>query len=350
MLLFVLAFLLLPAHAAEDLNARIQSIEATTSVAPLSAGGRNYTFGASNLLDGNLQTCWQEAAEGHGVGQRVTVRFKGPVDIGAIDVATGFQWRGNPTFGDLYDKNGRVTALALAANGGPEKLVDVVDRPGYQTLPITLPKTTTLTLEIRGVAPGAEWPDTALSELRFWSAVPAGERDDFAAMVDDYLGACEDEERDSGECFQRYFNQACFSGPPPPCVTEEMSCQMACSDPCKSCQSSCADTCGVCKVGCGDDAGCLRRCAEVRALCREQCFAVADTCAGPDCKAHMAPCWEKARAAAAELAARCPQCDAMRTCLAERRDYLPGEAQTACKAKFPYVNATCWNSCQYYGM
>lgn len=49
-----------------------------------------FSYGALNLVDNDLTTCWAEGSEGLGIGDWVEIEFKEPVDIEFIYMANGF--------------------------------------------------------------------------------------------------------------------------------------------------------------------------------------------------------------------------------------------------------------------
>jgi hypothetical protein len=126
------------------------------------------TFGPGNLVDGDLETCWQPLAKDrHGVGEWVSFTFGRTYAITRIDIANGFQrfFQGR----DLFLDNARADHVEVDF-GVTRKAVrlraDKRDFLGFSTeTPVV---TDRLTLRIRSVHYGAQWPDVALSEVRIF--------------------------------------------------------------------------------------------------------------------------------------------------------------------------------------
>lgn len=153
-----------PPAAGEDLPVA----DVRTSSPMLASSDDCLSYGASNLLDRRLDTSWQEAVDGDGVGEWLEFRFDAPVDIASVDLGTGFQST-HETYGDLFPLNGRVTALTVQVNGVDAGALALADKPGLQRQPFVHRNVTSVRLQIAGVAAGTKWPDTALSEVRFIS-------------------------------------------------------------------------------------------------------------------------------------------------------------------------------------
>jgi len=171
--LWLSASLLCPPLHAQEVTAQVASVTASSQVATFTHGARAYRFTAENTTDGDLETCWQEAADGSGVGESLAYRFERPVDIDWLEIANGFQWADNPDFGDLFSANGRVTALDVYADGALLRRAPVLDEAGWQSVQVGAKGVSELSLVIRSAAPGARWPDTSISEVRFWTGRPA---------------------------------------------------------------------------------------------------------------------------------------------------------------------------------
>ncbi len=144
------------------------SVRASSALAP---EGRR-TYGAANVSDRRLATAWAEGAAGTGVGERLTFRLDRAdpgvdVDgmvIGGCDVVNGYA-RTEAT----WRANGRARDLLVLLNGRPVRRLTLADvRTPQQILwaPIPFSVGDELTLEIRSVYAGAQYEDTALTEVR----------------------------------------------------------------------------------------------------------------------------------------------------------------------------------------
>jgi hypothetical protein len=141
---------------------------ATTRVSSVLPPEHGATFGPESLVDGDLETCWQpHAKETHGVGEWASFSFERPHVITRIAIANGFQrhFHGN----DLFLDNAR--ADRIEADFGDTKMTLRLkpEARGFLRFTLAAPVVTQqLTLHIRGVQPGGQWPDVALSEVRLY--------------------------------------------------------------------------------------------------------------------------------------------------------------------------------------
>lgn len=117
------------------------------------------------------------------------------------------------------------------------------------------------------------------------------------------------ERGEKNECEARDFEQNCapdLDG----CWNAEETCKDACGKPtCLDCQAKCTAVCTDCKARGNKD------CATTREACRQSCLKARDTCRDTTCPAEAKACTEKAEARRAAL---CPNCEALKTCLADR--------------------------------
>jgi len=124
------------------------------------------SYGATNLLDGDLTTAWNEGAEGNGLDEWVQFDFSQEIVLARIEIANGYQ-----KDDDRYFGNPRVKSLKVEYSNGTTQLVDLLDDKKIQTITPTRQPITSVRLVILSVYDGAEWDDTALSEVRFYEAV-----------------------------------------------------------------------------------------------------------------------------------------------------------------------------------
>jgi len=155
-----------PPSAGADQSRFLADIK--TSSPTLASGDDCLSYDATNLVDGRLDTSWQEAVDGNGVGEWLEFQFELPVDIASVDLATGFQST-HDKYGDLFPLNGRVTTLTVRVNGEAAGSLMLGDKPGLQRLPFVYEGVTSVRLQVAGVVAGSKWEDTALSEVRFVS-------------------------------------------------------------------------------------------------------------------------------------------------------------------------------------
>jgi F5/8 type C domain len=123
-------------------------------------------FRATNLLDGDLASGWNEGVDGIGTGEWVRFDFGKPIRLARIDIANGYQrdeqrFAGNP----------RVKTLELRYSDRTTQLVQLLDTTGLQSIKPATDETESITFTIISVYPRYEWEDTALSEIRVYEAV-----------------------------------------------------------------------------------------------------------------------------------------------------------------------------------
>ncbi|GAA4314213.1 NADase-type glycan-binding domain-containing protein [Nibribacter koreensis] len=146
---------------------------ATSVLKPVN--GTNYS--ASNAHDLSYKTAWIEGAEGYGIGEKLTYHF--PADnprITKVIVVNGYV-----KSDQAWKDNTRVKKLMMYLNGKPFRVLNLQDTKKKQSFsfsPLGNDNTQakslskkhtpwTLTFEILEVYPGAEYKDTAITEIYF---------------------------------------------------------------------------------------------------------------------------------------------------------------------------------------
>jgi hypothetical protein len=120
---------------------------------------------AEHAADGDRATAWCEGVPGDGVGQTLTLTLDRPRPVTRIGLVNGLA-----RSRELYDKNGRVTRLEVAVDGGRPTVFSVPDEflareMCFLRLPPRSSPLSELTLTIREVQPGSRYRDTCLSEI-----------------------------------------------------------------------------------------------------------------------------------------------------------------------------------------
>lgn len=123
------------------------------------------SYSPENLKDRNHKTSWVEGVPGDGVGETLTVTPDTPARVTHVGIATGYT-----ATEDLYYANGRVAALDVSVNGGPEFRVSVPDERlvreyFYFELPASSEPVKSIRLKVAEVRPGTHFQDTAVSRL-----------------------------------------------------------------------------------------------------------------------------------------------------------------------------------------
>ena len=119
------------------------------------------SYRATNLLDGDLATAWEEGAAGPGLGEWVRFEFSEPLVIARIEIANGYQkdeerFLGNP----------RIKSMKVEYSNGVVQLIDLADATDYQSINATSEPVEWFKLIVVSVYPGETWEDAALSEVR----------------------------------------------------------------------------------------------------------------------------------------------------------------------------------------
>ncbi|MBR5093900.1 MAG: TIR domain-containing protein [Oscillospiraceae bacterium] len=119
------------------------------------------TFSAACAIDGSLDTSWQEAAEGLGEGEVLTLYFSEEVTIQTLRIYPGYL----VTKSGFY-ANARPSALRFAFSDGSSCETELDDAMGPVLLALDRPVSTSyVKITITGVWPGTYSTDTAITEV-----------------------------------------------------------------------------------------------------------------------------------------------------------------------------------------
>ena len=137
-----------------------------SSVLPSGVNGDSaHSYGAENVLDGDLTTCWAEGVDGLGYGESVTLTAAEPQTVSSICIYGGLQ-----TDAEHFRSNGRPTELLAEFDDGSVYRVWVSDNFEYGGVPVFLcsgKKTASIKLTLQAVTPGDRYADTCISEIKF---------------------------------------------------------------------------------------------------------------------------------------------------------------------------------------
>ena len=123
---------------------------------------RTVTYGPANMFDGRLDTAWVEGVDGVGAGERITLMFDDERLVSGISFLNGYH-KSN----DLFQKNGRITAIDVATSSGEQLTAEVADDPGEQVRTFDRPvRLKWITISIASAMAGTKYTDTAISEMR----------------------------------------------------------------------------------------------------------------------------------------------------------------------------------------
>ena len=147
------------------------STAALTAVRPQSARASSVlkstltiNYSATNLLDGNVATAWNEGSKGPGVGQWVRLDFSRPVIPVRLEIANGYQKDAERFVGNV-----RVKGLELEYSDGSTQVVELLDTDGFQSVTTEPVSTEWIKMTIVSVYPDYVWEDAALSEVRIFA-------------------------------------------------------------------------------------------------------------------------------------------------------------------------------------
>ena len=121
------------------------------------------SFQATNLVDGDVTTPWQEGANGAGLGEWVRFEFTQPVELARLEILNGYQ-----KDDERYLGNPRVRLVMVEYSSGATQLVELSDVRDPQIVNPTSEAVEWVKLAIVSVYPGDKWEDTALSEVRIY--------------------------------------------------------------------------------------------------------------------------------------------------------------------------------------
>lgn len=136
---------------------------AASASSALEAASTN-SYGASNLMDGDLATAWSEDKDGPGVGEWVNLEFSEPVVPDHIEIANGYQ-----KDDDRFLGNARIESLEIEYSNGTTQLVDLLDIKDFQSVnAATRQPIEWIKLTIVSIYSDYEWEDASLSEVRVY--------------------------------------------------------------------------------------------------------------------------------------------------------------------------------------
>ena len=123
---------------------------------------RDVTYGPANMFDDRLDTAWVEGVDGVGAGEQLTFIFDDDRLVSGISFLNGYH-KSN----DLFQKNGRITAIDVETSSGEQLTTEVADDPGEQVRTFAQPiRLKWITIRIASAVAGSKYEDTAISEMR----------------------------------------------------------------------------------------------------------------------------------------------------------------------------------------
>lgn len=125
-------------------------------------------------FDGELDTCWAEGTDGHGIGEILVIN-SGPHD--EFDVKNIRIFSGYGKSAELFYKNSRIEKMEIVVftytssvgSKKVRKLVTFNDKPEFKTIPINKKNVYKINFKILEVYEGSKWDDTCISDIEIVS-------------------------------------------------------------------------------------------------------------------------------------------------------------------------------------
>ena len=162
-----------PTPASTPVVGNITGYATATASSTLAASGGN-SYGASNLLDGDLTTCWAEGSPGYGLGEWIRFSFSQPLVLTKMKLMPGYMKRLDGW--DRWWANGRLRRIELTFSDGHSREVEFPDREGWQVLRLDKVRASWIEVTISSAYPARPGPhaasDLCVSEAAFagWPA------------------------------------------------------------------------------------------------------------------------------------------------------------------------------------
>lgn len=136
-------------------------ISGATATSELYEDKYKLLHGASNILDGDSNTAWSEAASGTGRGESVTINLSEKCQVSGISIMSGYQKTER-----LFKRNCRPSRLTVTFSDGESEVIDLKDSMGWQKFTFSNPHdTTSVTLTIDSVYKGSVYKDTLITDV-----------------------------------------------------------------------------------------------------------------------------------------------------------------------------------------
>lgn len=148
--------------AQRDKWIKIEPSKSNASSVLQSKSGKSYD--ASNLLDDNRETTWQEGEEGDGIGVSLAFQFDKDTNI------CGFSFvNGNATSVEKYQDNNRIKDITVMIDQ-QEVIYTLIDQAEVQYIAFDeMVPCTDLTIRIDSVYEGSKYDDTTASDICFYT-------------------------------------------------------------------------------------------------------------------------------------------------------------------------------------
>lgn len=141
---------------------------ATPSASSELPADRLGSYFAWSVVDGEVSSPWCEGAADNGVGQSLVLTFPDSIAVTHLMVDVGYDYSE-----DIFLKNNRVQQATLTFSDGESIAWTFDDERGLQAVPLARApgpniQTTSVTLTIDDVYPGAVYDDACIGEIEVW--------------------------------------------------------------------------------------------------------------------------------------------------------------------------------------
>ena len=152
----------------EPVEPRSLSPWASVSASSYLPADRWGQYGPLLAIDGLSETSWVEGVAGPGIGEWLTLSFRGKVEVHSVALNVGYD-----ADADLFAKNNRIKKVTLLFSTGESVSLSFADQRGLQSVALARApgpniETTFVKLVIDEVYPGSAYDDTCLAEIEVW--------------------------------------------------------------------------------------------------------------------------------------------------------------------------------------
>ncbi len=135
----------------------ISSVKADSEL----TSSQGITYGAENIIDGNLATSWQEGSKDFGKNNVISLKFDDDTNISFLVI-----YNGNQISEEDYKNNNRLKEIEIILDTQKTKIIlEDTMQPQIIKL-IDADKSKTVSIKIKSVYEGSVYNDTCVSEIK----------------------------------------------------------------------------------------------------------------------------------------------------------------------------------------
>ncbi len=134
------------------------------------------TYSPENAVDNDLSTWWTPSPNRDGKGAWLRLDFKTQRVITGIEILGGSRYENFPKYGNLWEKNNRLTRAKLQFSGGEHVIINLTPDDKLQKSEFSPVETSHIILFPEVWINGSKWNDLCLSLIRPLEQVPQGEK------------------------------------------------------------------------------------------------------------------------------------------------------------------------------